>query len=263
MLTIGQVLDELAGQFPGLAASKLRFFEAKGLIRPGRTSAGYRTYTAADVERLRFVLTLQRERFLPLKRIREHLEAIDRGERPSDVLGVPVPGAQLDADGLPLGVTGAPQRYSRAEIARLAEVDEALIDELQRYGLLPAPEADGYSAHGLAVVRAARTLADHGLDPRHLRPFRAAADREMGLLERVLVPMSSRRDAGTRARLDETAATLEQACVQLNSALLAEALTPFRCRTSAQPEPDPRTEAIANAEQARTPRRQTRHGRSL
>ena len=93
VLNIGEVLGDLSTDFPGISASKIRFLEEKGLVSPQRTAAGYRKYTSQDVERLRFVLALQRDQYLPLKVIKDYLDAIDRGERPESLPGGMSPGA--------------------------------------------------------------------------------------------------------------------------------------------------------------------------
>ncbi|WP_315973701.1 MerR family transcriptional regulator [Glutamicibacter sp. M10] len=90
-LNIGEVLSELKDEFPRVTASKIRFLEDKGLIIPQRTSAGYRKYSSSDVSRLRFILSVQRDQYLPLKVIKDHLDAVDRGEAPEALPGEPQP----------------------------------------------------------------------------------------------------------------------------------------------------------------------------
>lgn len=219
-LRIGDVVAELAPHFPGVSASKVRFLEERGLVRPERTPAGYRRYSGADVDRLRFVLTLQRDQFLPLKVIAEHLAALDRGERPPTLPGGTTPAPRSEAERLGQELAGPQRRWSRAELARDAGAPEELLAELEQYSLLPADAEGAYPAHAVAVARAAVVLAGHGLEPRHLRPFRAAADRELGLVERAVVPLTSRRDAATRTRVAHTAREIAAACLQLHAALV-------------------------------------------
>lgn len=218
---IGEVVAELGPAFPGLSASKVRFLEERGLVRPERTAAGYRRYADADVERIRFVLTLQRDHFLPLRVIAEHLAALDRGEAPGDLPGgVPLPTGS-ESERLGRELADPHRRWTRAELARDAGAGEELLAELDQYSLLPADAEGAYTVHALAVARAASVLASHGLEPRHLRPFRAAADRELGLVERAVTPLASRRDVGTRARVARTAREIADASLRLHTALVA------------------------------------------
>ena len=223
-LGIGEVVAALEPDFPGVSASKVRFLEDRGLVLPERTPAGYRRYRPEDVERLRFVLTVQRDHFLPLKVIAGHLAALDRGEVPADLPGgVAVP-ASSDAERLGRGVAGARRSWTRAELAADSGAGEDLLAELDQYSLLPADRDGAYPLHAMEVARAAVVLAGHGLEPRHLRPFRAAADRELGLVERAVAPLQARRDADTRARVARSAAEIAQASLRLHAALVAEGL---------------------------------------
>jgi len=221
-LGIGDLVAALEPSFPGVSASKVRFLEDRGLVRPERTAAGYRRYRPADVDRIRLVLTLQRDRFLPLKVIREHLDALDRGERPED-LGE-APAAAQEAVRLGHGIADPDRRWTRAELAREAEVPAPLVDELDQYALLPRAEDGLHPPAALGVVRAAGRLAAHGIEPRHLRPFRAAADRELGLVQSAVAPLATRRDAGTRERAARTAEEIATACLALHTALVRAGL---------------------------------------
>lgn len=216
-LGIGEVVAALEPSFPGVSASKVRFLEDRGLVTPLRTSAGYRRYRAADVDRMRLVLTLQRDRFLPLRVIREHLEALDRGERPAVLEAAP---SHVEAERLGRRMTDPARRWTRAELAQESGASEELIGELDQYALLPRDAEGLHPAAALAVARAAVALAEHGIEPRHLRPFRAAADRELSLVERAVATLASRRDAGTRERTAQTARGIADACLRLHSALV-------------------------------------------
>lgn len=221
-LTIGEVLAELEDEFPRVAASKLRFLEERGLVHPTRTPAGYRKFTADDVERLRFVLTVQRDQFLPLKVIREHLDALDRGERPE-----PLPGGHTLAAGGSGSPGAAPtaRRLTAEELCAAHRLTPSALAELERFALLPAPDAEGrYPENAGDVVAAVATLAEHGLEPRHLRPVRAAADRELGIVEQAVAPLATRRDEDSRTRAAETGRRLGDAVLSLHSALLADGI---------------------------------------
>lgn len=222
-LTIGEVLTELQDEFPRVAASKLRFLEERGLVHPARTPAGYRKFTADDVARLRFVLTVQRDQFLPLKVIREHLDALDRGERPE-----PLPGGHT-LDARRAGATPSEptaRRLTGDELCAAHGLTPAALAEMERYALLPEPDAEGrYPENASDVVAAVATLAEHGLEPRHLRPVRAAADRELGLVQQVVAPLATRRDEDSRARTAETARRLGEAMLSLHSALVEDGVS--------------------------------------
>lgn len=225
-MNIGEVLDLLSEDFPGISIPKIRFLEDKGLIKPERTSAGYRKFSSEDVERLRYVLRMQRDHYLPLKVIGEHLDAIDRGLEPPalDPVVPTVPTVALAADGLPSPESFTRRdnlRLSRRELVKVAEVEESLLDELERFGLVsPRPGTGHYDTDALVVVRTARDLAEFGIEPRHLRAFKAAADREVGLVEQVVAPLAAGRDAAARARAEDAASQVAALSVRLHATLV-------------------------------------------
>ncbi|MDO5634783.1 MAG: MerR family transcriptional regulator [Micrococcus sp.] len=224
-LTIGAVLAELQDEFPDLAASKLRFLEERGLVTPHRSPSGYRHYGPEHVQRLRVVLTLQRDLFLPLARIREHLEALDRGERPEGIPASLVFRTQESAEAAAADAGALGQRcLTIDDLATATGTSAGFIEELVQFGILPEATDNGFGRHARQIVRAAHALAEHGLGPRHLRTFRMAADRELGALEQVLTPMTARPTAGTADRVAEAARQLEAAAADLHSALLGDGL---------------------------------------
>lgn len=175
LLSIGSVVAELAEEFPDISASKLRYLEGEGLIEPLRTSRGSRRYTSGDVERLRRILRLQRDEFLPLAVIGDRLARVERDE--SD-------------GGRPGGTIGAsrlrpprPRRMTAAEVAQRGGVDAAILDDLIAHGLV-----GDLDATAVEICRLVARLRDFGIGPRHLRSFRAAADREVGLVEQAMAP---------------------------------------------------------------------------
>lgn len=191
-LPIGAVLAQLTDEFPDMTISKIRFLEGAGLVSPTRTAAGYRMFTTADVERLRFVLRAQRDRFWPLKVIRAALDAMDRGLTPpsADPGALPiVPAATADPSLPTPDELAAPAvlRLTEAEMRQASGLDAAALRALQDYGLLPT--TDRFDDDDLAVARAAGRLAGYGIEARHLRSFRTAADREVGLVEQVRAPV--------------------------------------------------------------------------
>lgn len=204
-LTIGKVIALLQPDFPDLAVSKIRFLESEGLLTPQRSGSGYRKYSDADVERLRYILTVQREHFWPLKVIREALEARDRGD---EVL-----------------LPQAPQRSTRltaAELAEAADATDSLVEDLVGAGLLTADVAGRFGTEDLQVLEAVVWLGSFGIEPRHLRPFKAAADRELGLIEQMLAPSAPGKDR--RARAAQMAAQLRA----IHTALISKGLQSLR-----------------------------------
>ncbi|HEY8294847.1 MAG TPA: MerR family transcriptional regulator [Micrococcaceae bacterium] len=219
IFNIGEVLGQLTEDFPTVTASKIRFYEEKGLITPQRTPAGYRQFSEQDVERLRFVLALQRDHYLPLKVIRDYLDAIDRGEGPENLPpGVSVSPRMVNAE-LTAEVTGRARRLSAEQLRTESGASADLLASLLSYGLVVAVEGH-FDDHALRVAKACNALAAHGLEPRHLRPFQAAAEREFGLVERAVAPLASRRDAASQARAAETAREISDLCLGLHSALV-------------------------------------------
>ena len=166
---IGQVLAELRPEFPDISPSKIRFLEAEGLITPARAESGYRRFAVADIERLRFILTAQRDEYLPLRVIKERLDALD-----GDEAGAPPPVAM-----------------TRSELLEATGADEEILAELEDYGLVR--RARMYGMEAIAVVRAAVAVREYGIEPRHLRAVKAAADREVSLVEQVVAPLARQR----------------------------------------------------------------------
>lgn len=216
---IGEVLRELAEDFPQVTASKIRFLEEKGLITPQRTRAGYRKYAAHDVERLRFVLALQRDQYLPLKVIKDYVDAIDRGERPESLPGGMSLSPRMVSDQLARELSSHARSLTAATLAAEAGATSRLVEDLVNFGLI-ASAAGRFDEHALKITKACVQLESHGIEPRHLRPFRAAADRELGLVERVIAPEASRRDVASKARAAETAREISELCLGLHSALV-------------------------------------------
>lgn len=231
-LNIGQVLDLLREDYPTVTIPKIRFLEEKGLIRPERTPAGYRKFAHHDVDRLRYVLRMQRDHYLPLKVIGEHLDAIDRGLEPPPIEAVvpTVPVVTLAADGLPSAESFQRRdnvRISRRELLKIAAISEELLGQLEQYGLLRARTGTGhFDSDALVVAQTARELAEFGFEPRHLRAFKTAADREIGLVEQVVAPQRGGRDASARARAEDTVSQIAALSVRLHATLVKAGLRP-------------------------------------
>jgi DNA-binding transcriptional MerR regulator len=214
-LTIGEVLAVLRDDFPDVTISKIRYLESEDLVHPQRTPSGYRKFSRADVSRLRYVLTAQRDHYLPLRVIKDHLEALDRGE--------PVPGAAAPAavpPAAPGDGSGTATPLTPDQFARAAGLEPGQLADCVQFGLL-ATDADGrHPVADLAVARAAAGLARHGIEPRHLRVYRTAVEREAGLVEQLVAPVLRARSEEARARAAEKLRELAGLSAQLHTALL-------------------------------------------
>ncbi len=224
---IGEVLVRLRDEFADVTISKIRFLENEGLVTPARAPSGYRKFSEADVERLRYVLAAQRDQYLPLKVIKEHLAAIDRGLSPPLAGGRPVPPDEpRDADAPePADFAGTARelRLTRDELLTSAGIDAEQLDQLETHGLVRR-RGRHYDADALTIARTAGQIAAYGVEPRHLRTFRTTADREAGLVEQVVAPLARQRGPESREHADEVAATLASLTVKLHTALLRSAL---------------------------------------
>jgi DNA-binding transcriptional MerR regulator len=224
--SIGQVLAVLRPDFPEISISKIRFLESEGLVSPQRAESGYRRYTDADVERLRYVLAVQREHYVPLKVIRDHLAQIDRGLNPPLLGSVRQPesaepgGSAADAPSPSPPASKAPLRLSRAELLEASGLTEAALSELERNQIiLPRRGTSSYGRDALTLAVAARRLGEYGLDGRHLRAFKMSADREVGLVEQAIAP-HVRRAGGNR----DVSAEVTQLVISFHAALVRTAM---------------------------------------
>jgi DNA-binding transcriptional MerR regulator len=229
-MSIGSVLALLRPDFADISISKIRFLEDQGLVEPQRTASGYRKFSHADVDRLRYVLGVQRDHYLPLRVIREHLDAMDRGLEPP--VG-PAPGSPrlVSSNGRtgPASSTAAPthdrdRRLSRTQLLEAAGIDEDLLAALEAYGMVAARPGGGFDSDALVITRTAGELAAFGIEPRHLRAFRSAADREAGLVEQVVNPLRAHRGTEAAARAEEATREVSGLCVRLHAALVKTAL---------------------------------------
>ena len=201
-VSIGQVLDELSREFPDISPSKIRFLESEGLIQPLRSSSGYRRFSAADIKRLRFILTAQRDEYLPLRVIKERLDALDGSAQGTGAGTVP------------------PVAMTRSELLTAAGAAEELLAELEDYGLIR--RARSYGTQTLSVLRSAVRLDEYGIQPRHLRVIKAAADRETALVEQAVAPMT--RQKGSREPALRAAQDLAGHIASLHATLVEDGL---------------------------------------
>lgn len=230
-LSIGEVLGQLRPEFPDITISKIRFLEAEGLIHPERTPSGYRKFSSGDVARLRFVLAEQRDHYLPLRVIKDHLDAIDRGLEPPDhgpgstTRRGPRAVSAVPPAGLPGPDAFAPEpsevRLTRDELLASAGLEPQALDQLEQYGLLSRRGAGGtYDGDALMIATCTAEMARYGIEPRHLRAYRTAADREIGLFEQVVTPLMRQRNPEARGRAEEAVRELAALSVRLHATLV-------------------------------------------
>ncbi len=242
LMSIGEVLAHLRVDFPDTTISKLRFLETEGLVEPRRTTAGYRKYSWDDVARLRYVLTAQRDHYLPLRVIRDRLAALDDGAPAAPAMaGTPLgpAGHGTPADGAHGGnrlrpalvavASSTPSEVSadpvdlllrRDDLLSAAGLTEPALAALEQYGLVAERPGGGYDADALEVATAAARLAEYGLQARHLRAYRAAADREIGLFTQLVAPLARQSGPAARARAAETVRELAACTERLHAALV-------------------------------------------
>ena len=194
--SIGQVLPLLKSEFPDISISKIRFLESEGLVAPERAPSGYRRYSEADVDRLRYILRMQRDHYLPLKVIRENLAMMDRGiEAPTaDTPAAQAPAANpkpvsVPETGPPAQESPRPIKLTRRELIQVSGLSEATLIELERQQMVvPRRGSLYYGREALTLCVVARKLQGYGMDTRHLRAIKQAAEREAGLVEQAVRP---------------------------------------------------------------------------
>jgi DNA-binding transcriptional MerR regulator len=237
-MSIGTVLELLRPDFPDVTISKIRFLEAEGLVTPQRAASGYRRFTAYDCARLRFILTAQRDHYLPLKVIRAQLDAQPDGELPPfgspyaaprlvSVAGVGEAGAEPDEPGAGSDATGvAPSRIrlSREDLLERSGVDGELLTALLKAGVITTGPGGFFDEHAVVILQCARALSEYGVEPRHLRAFRSAADRQSDLIAQIAGPIVKADKAGARDRADDLAREVAALAITLHTSLIKSAV---------------------------------------
>lgn len=229
-MSIGAVCEVLRADFPGLSVAWIRFLEAERLVVPERTPGGGRKFRPTDVERLVGVLRMRRDHFLPLASIRDYFEALDRGERPA----LPSAGTSLQAaashpgEAAPAGSRGV--RVDRRSLLDCLGVSAECLAEWEEYGILATDEDCGatYGAEEVTVARLAAELARYGLQPRHLRSVKNAAERETDLVRQITAPLRRNGNERTRERAEELAERLGGLSVRLYAAFVWSELAATR-----------------------------------
>lgn len=226
-MSIGAVLDLLRPDFPDITISKIRFLEAEGLVTPERAASGYRRFSAYDCARLRFILTAQRDHYLPLKVIKARLEAQPDGELPASGSAYPTPRLVSVTDGeLGAGLAGTGSsaagriRLSRENLLERSQVDDKLLTALLKAGVVTTGPGGFFDEHAVVILQCAGALADYGVEPRHLRAFRSAADRQTDLIAQIAGPVIKAGKTGARDRADDLAREVAALAITLHTSLV-------------------------------------------
>ena len=229
-MSIGAVLETLRPEFPDVTISKIRFLEAEGLVTPQRSASGYRRFSAYDCARLRYVLTAQRDHYLPLKVIKAQLDAQPDGELPETAAFafsaprlVDVSGPRADEAGAQ-AVPRNPARLSREDVLESSGVADQLLTALVRAGVITAGPAGFFDEHAVVIAQCAKALAEYGVEARHLRAFRSAADRQSDLIAQIAGPVVKAGKAGARDRADDLAREVASLAITLHTALVKSAV---------------------------------------
>lgn len=217
-LGIGEVLSVLKPDFPDVSISKIRFLESEGLITPSRTPSGYRKFSPTDIARIRTILTMQRDQYLPLKVIKEHLDRLDQGLEPI----ASSPSGSVKAEDF--RATRKTLRLTTAELAEQVGLDESTIGQLVSFGLLTPTPTGHFDDDAVSIGGTIAAMSIFGIEPRHLRSFKVAADREVGLVEQVITPWVGNRGPEAKSRARETVRELAALSVRLHAALVKATL---------------------------------------
>ena len=221
LLSIGDVLKYLKPEFADISISKIRFLETEGLVEPQRTPSGYRKYSHADIARLRYVLALQRDQYMPLRVIKDRLDALDRGLEPEEVNKIS-PRALVSVDSLPTAadfLENAPLRLTSAELLETSGATQSTLDQTMEFGLI-ASGSTSFNADDVAILKSVVALEKYGIEARHLRPFKIAADRELGLITQVVTTLAHQKDPELAQQAQDVARDLAALSVGLHSSLV-------------------------------------------
>ncbi|AWB81935.1 MerR family transcriptional regulator [Corynebacterium yudongzhengii] len=219
-MSIGVVLEHLNAEFPDVTVSKIRFLESEGLITPQRTKSGYRRFTDVDVERLRYILTTQRDNYLPLKVIREQLEAMDSGEVTS-LMGSGDTEPMIKPENFAAPVR---TRLTSEDVASQAGCTEADVADLVAAGLIKPDVSGFFTADDVRVVTTAMSLKDYGFRADQLKRLRTAAHRHADLISQVAGPLAQGRDDTAKQRAEEYGQQISALVVSLHASLVKAAL---------------------------------------
>lgn len=219
-MSIGVVLERLRAEFPDVTVSKIRFLESEGLITPQRTASGYRRFTDEDIERLRYILVTQRDNYLPLKVIREQLEAMDSGH----VTAILTAGESEPMISPENFRAPAATQLTDADVAGQAQTDAQTVAEYIKVGLITPDVAGLFTADDVRTVTTALSLAEFGFDARHLKTLRTAASRQADMINQVAGPVAKSGKETAKQKAEEIAQQMSALVVSLHASLVKNEL---------------------------------------
>lgn len=221
LLGIGEVLVRLREEFKEISISKIRFLETNGLVAAERTASGYRKFSMVDVERLRYVLRMQRDHFLPLRVIKEHIDALNRGLKPQVGDVTPkAPRSLVSTEAIEMQMLTV--RMNRLELMADTGADAEFIDQMVEFGLIKPDNYNYFSVTASAVVKLAVTLRGYGLEPRHLKTVMSSASREVDLFAPIVKGTASGKGANAGAAAHELTLLLAHSITALHALLIRE-----------------------------------------
>lgn len=237
-LGIGEVLVALRVEFPDISVSKIRFLESEGLVSPARSPSGYRRFSPADLDRLRYILAAQRDQYLPLRVIRERLEHGHDDDQPPDPAAATTRAAS----------SGHAEMVSRRDLLDAGGMSDEQLDDLESHGLVRRI-GRLYGQDALDVVAAVAALASFGVEARHLRTVRTAAERDVALIEQLVAPVLRQRSPEAREAAAKSARQIAALLLRLHRAVIESALTEAGLQGDVLAEPGPASSAAAPATQ--------------
>jgi len=226
LISIGEVLVRLREEFPDISISKIRFLETNGLVTPARTPSGYRKFSLVNLEHLRYVLRMQRDHFLPLRVIRAHIEAMERGLEPpviNDVAPAP-PKSLMSLDSLATAIAEKAIKLTFAELVTHTNSSEQLVQEMLDYGLIKPDSRNHFGNGALRIVAQVAHLASFGLEPRHLKIVVTSAAREIDIFTPILKSARSGKNVASPAQIEELSLNLANGILSLHEQLVRDIL---------------------------------------
>jgi DNA-binding transcriptional MerR regulator len=235
-MSIGDLLKSLKDEFPDLTISKIRFLESEGLIEPERTPSGYRKFSQADAQRLRFILKLQREKYLPLKVIREKIDELESGKaRAGDLVPGMLGSLEVGED----LVAYDDSTLLREHIQQVLDIDPSFAATLEDFGLICAHDGeDGpyFDKEDVKILRIAREFSRYGLEPRHMRMYETLTDREAMAFEQIITPALRSKDPEAKRKALDNLLQLVNLSRELKDLLLKNRVKDYFLRSN-QPVP--------------------------
>ncbi len=221
LFTIGEVLNMVRAEFSDISISKIRFLEAEGLLIPARTKSGYRKFSDSDIEKLNYILRMQRDHYLPLRVIKQHIEAMDRGLKvPKEEIEKPkVPSNILNFNENSIPTTNI--RVTREEIIANTGISELFLKDSEDFGLIQVlADNRHFDEYALRTARVIAALSEYGIEPRHLKILKSGTDREVSLIKQIVSPLARSRRPDASEKAQEMMKEIANLTNQLHSILV-------------------------------------------